>query len=91
MIKNQNFLEEFKNLSHFDRVRIGYLQKLPFNVAISVYFLAVYDLGFDPSKLAVGVAVVVYFATNIIKQELLDKNNEELKKAKPSKLEKKRA
>jgi hypothetical protein len=88
--QNSNPIEKFRELCRFDRVRVGYLEKLPFNAALSVYLAVVHLFGLDPDKLALGIGVVAYFVTKIITQELMETDRKELKQIEPLKVKNKR-
>ncbi len=90
MFQKLKSLEQFKKLCRFDRVRLGYFDKLSTNVALSVYLTIIHFTSLDPSQLPLAIAISVYFLMNLVKEEFFEKDSQELEQLKTHTISKKR-
>ena len=74
--------EEFVKLSHFDRIRRGYFDKIPMNFGF-VGFLIALNIFHLSEKIALISGVFVFFMGYLLKEKMIDQDNAELKKTFP--------
>lgn len=71
--------EEFVKLSHFDRIRRGYFEKIPMNFGFMGFLLAL-NIFHVSEKIAFVSGVFALFIGYLTKEKMIDQDDAELKK-----------
>lgn len=71
--------EEFVKLSHFDRIRRGYFDKIPMNFGFMGFLLAL-NIFHVSEKSALIVGVFALFIGYLLKEKIIEQDDTELKK-----------
>lgn len=71
--------KEFVKLSHFDRLRRGYIDQIPMNFGFIGFLLSI-NIFHLSSKFAMITGVILFFIGHLLKENMSHQDNAELKK-----------
>lgn len=79
MIGNSMSDEEFIKLSHFDRIRRGYFDKIPLNFMLIGVTIAMNVFAFSNSNIALICGIAMFSLGTYLKEKFTEKDDLELK------------
>lgn len=71
--------EEFIKLSHFDRIRRGYFDKIPLNFMLIGVTIAINVFSFGNSNIALICGIAMFGLGTYLKEKFVEKDDIELK------------
>lgn len=79
MIGNSMSDEEFIKLSHFDRIRRGYFDKIPLNFMLIGVTIAINVFAFSNTNIALICGIAMFGLGTYLKEKFTEKDDIELK------------